>query len=232
MLSPINTFANVGVYKRFAELRERVAEIEVITRTEADKSFGITIHGPLGIYTFAAGAAAFDWESFRATYGRFDKDFYSRVIAKCRSRQHPNINDVLLPQEQATAYHCIIPSIHGNLGTPHQFEIFSLKKEVVRGKGRGTRCNVINFETDEEAENFRLSCYTPFYYYLSWCYKTSIILYHINYPWLGESVNPRTKIVGYKGEWTDDDLWEYFGFTEEEREKARATMRNIDYSKL
>lgn len=93
------------------------------------------------------------------------------MIAPCRERKHPNINDVLLPQEQATEHHCVIPAVHGNFGTPHHFELFSLKKEVVRGKGRGTRCKVINFETDEEAENFRNSCYTTFYYYLSFCYK-------------------------------------------------------------
>lgn len=171
LLSQTHRWYNSGSYRRFADLRERLVDIDVIPRTEADAAFGIAIHSHVGIYTFVVGAAAFDWEAFYKEYGRFDDNFYGKVIAPCRERKHPNINDVLLPQEQATEFHCVIPAVHGNFGTPHHFELFSLKKEVVRGKGRGTRCKVINFDTDEEAENFRNSCYTTFYYYISFCYK-------------------------------------------------------------
>lgn len=139
---------------------------------------------------------------------------------------------MLLPQEQATEHHCVIPAVHGNFGTPHHFEIFSLKKEVVRGKGRGTRCKVVNFATDEEAENFRMSYQTVFYRYIAWCYKTSIWQQIVNYPWLGNAVNPRTKIVGYAGPWEDDDIFDYFCFSQEEREKARKIMATIDYENL
>lgn len=112
------------------------------------------------------------------------------------------------------------------------FDLFSRKKEVVRGRGRGSRCKVINFATDEEAENFRMSCQTVFYRYIAWCYKTSIWQQIVNYPWLGDAVNPRTKIVGYKGCWEDDDIFDYFGFSPEERDKARKTMETIDYENL
>lgn len=232
MLSPTHRWYNSGSFARFSELREHIVDIDVIPRTAADKAFGIAIHSPLGIYTITTGESAFDWEGFYKVHGRFDDNFFGKVIAPCRERKYQNLNDVLLPQEQATEFHCVIPAVHGNFGTPHHFELFSLKKSVVRGKGRGTRCKVINFATDEEAENFRNSCYTPFYYYLAYCYKGGNWLLHLNYPWLGNAVNPRTKIVGYKGEWTDDDLWCYFGFTQEEREKARNTLKNFDYSKL
>ena len=43
-------------------------------------------------------------------------------------------------------------------------------------------------------------------------------------PWLGDAINPRTGLKGYKGEWTDDDLALYFGITPEEKEEIEMAM--------
>ena len=43
-------------------------------------------------------------------------------------------------------------------------------------------------------------------------------------PWLGDSINPRTGLKGYKGEWTDDDLVLYFNITPEEQKIIESTM--------
>ena len=43
-------------------------------------------------------------------------------------------------------------------------------------------------------------------------------------PWLGDSINPRTGLKGYTGEWTDDDLVLYFGITPEEKKVIEETM--------
>lgn len=91
LLSPTHRWYNSGSFVRFSELREHVSDIEVIPRTEADKAFGIAIHSPLGIYTITTGESAFEWESFYKAHGRFDEDFYSRVISPCRERKHPNL---------------------------------------------------------------------------------------------------------------------------------------------
>ena len=47
-------------------------------------------------------------------------------------------------------------------------------------------------------------------------------------PWLGDATNPRTGLVGYKGEWTDEDLALYFGITPEEQKVIEETMEKYN----
>ena len=50
---------------------------------------------------------------------------------------------------------------------------------------------------------------------------------HINpqfLPFLGEATNPRTGLKGYRGEWTDADLYQLFEITDEEQKVIEETM--------
>ena len=44
------------------------------------------------------------------------------------------------------------------------------------------------------------------------------------FPWLGDSINPRTGLKGYQGEWTDADLYQFFNITPEEQKTIEDTM--------
>ena len=48
------------------------------------------------------------------------------------------------------------------------------------------------------------------------------------FPFLGETVNPRTGLKGYKGEWTNDDLYKFFNITPEEQKVIEETMAKYD----
>lgn len=41
---------------------------------------------------------------------------------------------------------------------------------------------------------------------------------------MGEAVNPRTGLLGYKGEWTDEDLFNYFQISGEEQDRIRKKL--------
>ena len=42
--------------------------------------------------------------------------------------------------------------------------------------------------------------------------------------WMGDAINPRTGLKGYKGEWTDEDLYKFFNITPEEQKVIEETM--------
>jgi len=54
---------------------------------------------------------------------------------------------------------------------------------------------------------------------------------HINpkfLPWLGEATNPRTGLKGYEGEWTDEDLFQFFQISDDERKVIEDTMKKYE----
>ena len=46
--------------------------------------------------------------------------------------------------------------------------------------------------------------------------------------WLGDAINPRTGLKGYKSEWTNEDLYKYFNITPEERKIIEETMAKYE----
>ena len=47
-------------------------------------------------------------------------------------------------------------------------------------------------------------------------------------PFLGDAINPRTGLKGYKGEWTDDDFVRYFNITPDEYNIIKKTMEKYE----
>ena len=82
----------------------------------------------------------------------------------------------------------------------------------------------IKFGTIEEATNFENSLKTKFYEYFVLQVKTDQHTPFKFLPFLGDAVNPRTGLLGYKGEWTDADLKAYFQLTDDEWKTVEATM--------
>ena len=82
----------------------------------------------------------------------------------------------------------------------------------------------IKFNTEAEAENFCKSFSTHFVKcYVHWV-KTDVHVGFQTFPWMGDSINPRTGLKGYMGEWTDADLYKYFNITPEEQKVIEDTM--------
>ena len=80
----------------------------------------------------------------------------------------------------------------------------------------------IAFTSLNEKENFIKSLDTWVYEYLNISeYKLENSAYA---PFFGETINPRTGLKGYEGEWTNEDFYQFFGITEEEQKYIEETM--------
>lgn len=222
LLKPIDREFNVGAYNRFSSLRKRITDIDFIDRATANSQFNINTLNHLGIYTINPTQDDCSCcEEFFKAHARVDSTgFFKRVVCRCYTGELPSINDVALPHNQHGNHYCCIPIVYGGRKDD---------RFAVCGKdSAGKNSPVVNFATAEEAENFKKSLNTTFYSYANWCYKINIRQTLNKLPWFGNAVNPRTGLLGYKGEWTDNDLWLYFGFSSEEKEAARTVLNYYD----
>ena len=122
-----------------------------------------------------------------------------------------------------------LPIVHGHTGCYDMTELTSKVYERALNVKFGKRPQDINsftFNSEEERKNFYDSLFTFFYKFLIITCRDGQTAGSCYYaiPWLGEDINPRTGLKGYKGEWTDDDLALYFGITPEERKTIEETI--------
>ena len=83
----------------------------------------------------------------------------------------------------------------------------------------------IEFSTEVEKQNFIASLHTMF---MNWYYRAYIVpgnyIIKNHFFLLADAVNPRTKLKGYTGEWTDDDFYKYFEIDENEKKAIEAAI--------
>lgn len=83
----------------------------------------------------------------------------------------------------------------------------------------------IEFNSENERDNFYNTWKCNVIRYI---YKTSMVDIHINpkfLPWLGDTINPRTSLKGYEGEWTDDDLYLLFEISPDEQKVIEEAVK-------
>ena len=86
----------------------------------------------------------------------------------------------------------------------------------------------ILFDTEVEALNFKKSIIDTWFY--KWLDTTEWngSENSAEVPFLGDAINPRTGLKGYKGEWTDDDFVRYFNITPEEYNIINKTISKYE----
>ena len=113
--------------------------------------------------------------------------------------------------------------VHGHTGCKDEFDCITSKIDLVLNK-KGHEGKEVYFNTKEEAMNFFKTLnlrFLKFARYLG-CYSKHD--FNKGLPWLGDSVNPRTSLKGYQGEWTDADLYKFFDINPEEQKVIEDTM--------
>ena len=86
----------------------------------------------------------------------------------------------------------------------------------------------IRFSSQEECENFIKSFDTPFLKYIEDLLISDV---HVNYRkilFMGNAINPRTHLKGYLGEWTNEDFYQFFEVTEEEKSLIEETISKFN----
>ena len=82
----------------------------------------------------------------------------------------------------------------------------------------------VKFNSENEAINFCKQFDTSFCKVYTHWMKSDVNVTPDIVLWMGDAINPRTGLKGYKGEWTDDDLVLYFNITPEEQKVIKETM--------
>ena len=86
----------------------------------------------------------------------------------------------------------------------------------------------IKFSSQEECENFIKSFDTPFLRYIEDLLISDV---HVNYHkilFMENAINPRTHLKGYLGEWTNEDFYQFFEVTEEEKALIEETISKFN----
>lgn len=139
---------------------------------------------------------------------------YDEFVAlnnKVNTKKLQNFRNKFVRKEQLGQFGIRMYRMHGGTNVYNSIVCDTKKGRAVEG---------IDFGSSNELENFKKSIWTfiyTFYYIVG-----DINPAHL--PWLGDSINPRTGLKGYTGEWTDDDLVLYFNITPEEQEIIKKTM--------
>lgn len=195
---PLAEYKRGNDWKKFEDIREKIESLEVLPATEAQSIFRAAIWGDLGIYHITNNAKGYEF-SFRYKW------FIDKVILSMKD----NIENHMTPERGKCDFSrpfIKVSELHGHQGQKDFYDFTSPDIKLAKSTKGGSCSHTVNFDTDEEADNFFYSLQTNFYKFINICVKQSMNVPWVFAPWLGDYTHP----------WTDEMLYEYFGLTEEE----------------
>ena len=195
---PLAEYKRGSDWKKFEDIREKIESLEVLPATEAQSIFRAAIWGDLGIYHITNNAKGYEL-SFRYKW------FIDKVILNMKD----NIENHMTPERGKCDFSrpfIKVSELHGHQGQKDFYDFTSPDIKLAKSTKGGSCSHTVNFDTDEEADNFFYSLQTNFYKFINICVKQSMNVPWVFAPWLGDYTHP----------WTDEMLYEYFGLNEEE----------------
>lgn len=217
-----------GEYQKYAPVLSRyIRNIEKINALDGTENFDTAyFFASLGIYNLTSDSSEEQWDilSFVKERTRISQGM-CKVLLDCYTKKDTSLRDAA--SKTAGGFFIKLSKVHGNPNKKDFYDIITpLYKNVRVNKSKSPSILYLNFDTDVEAENCRKTLVnTAFYHFLSYLYKFDQNLKFNCYPWLGDKKHPRTGETGYKSEWTDDDLFEFFEIPLEERVKIKELMK-------
>lgn len=230
LTDPLGKLRSTSLYNKYKEsIAEHIKELEVIKDPETQDKFSIVTGSNLGIYV-CNKEGGFDYDSLT------NNPITDKVI--------PYIQDNLcnIEADKKDGYRGRIPiivsgtdNLNAGGAVPHVNPADHRVKDLVfkdgmlndkpwydhytktyLSKTTDYITHSIKFETEIEGHNFVKSLHTDFGRYV----ETMLIMdMHVNSKkilWMGNAVNPRTGLPGYKGEWTSKDFKTFFNISEED----------------
>lgn len=203
---PLAEYKRGSDWKKFEDIRNKIESLDTIPSVEAQSIFRAAIWGDLGIYHLTNDAKGYEF-SFK------HKWFIDKVILNMKD----NIENHMTPERGKCDFSrpfIKISELHGHQGQKDFYDFISPDINVAKTTKGGSCAHTVNFDTDEEANNFFYSLQTNFYKFINVCVKQSMNVPWIFAPWLGDYTHP----------WTDEMLYSFFGLTEEEIKVIEETM--------
>ena len=206
---PLAEYKKNSDYKKFEDIRKKMADLEVISSEESCSLFDINMFSDLGIYTINRTKHSIETNKPIISQALFDK-----VNLPTYQGKYKSIYDIRSPEGQPDFSRPFVKMsiIGGQPGSKHlwdwilsQNKNVAMKPTIASGKS-GTGIFTVNFETQEEAENFYDYCCSKFVRACNMNVKTTT-----RWPGYAIPVMPT-----YTHPWTDKDLYEYFHISDDE----------------
>ena len=198
---PLAEYKKNSDWKKFGDIRKRIESLDVVSAAEAQKLFSSGQYENLGIYHLTESGGLDIRPKPFISQALFDK-----VNLPTYQGKHKSLYDVVQKPNFEKPY-VRMSCLHGNVGAKDWVDVMSPQKELAFSTNVSTGTFTVNFDTQEEAENFFAYCQTKFVKACNANVKTNI-------RWPGYAV---PFMPTYTHPWTDEMLYEYFNLTEEEK---------------
>lgn len=197
---PLAEYKKNSDWKKFYDIRKKIETLDVVNAAEAQKLFSSGQYENLGIYHITENGGLNILPKPFISQALFDKVNLPTYQGKYKSlydaAQKPNFEKPYVKMSY----------FHGNVGAKDWVDIISPQKELAFSANTSTGTFTVNFDTQEEAENFFAYCQTKFVKACNGNVKTNI-------RWPGYAV---PFMPTYTHPWTDADLYNFFHLTEDE----------------
>ena len=193
---PLAEYKQGTDFKRYEDIRKRIASIEEVSGEEAIKLFGAAFYSSLGIYRI-------DGKEHEAFKYEFNPLIYKITNFPCKHFTYD------VPEDKP--YKMVLPATHGHLGKYDWAEITSKEWEVAKNVKASSETNgyvIMAFDTEVEMKNFYDSLFLKLYKWLVKNIKTTAAT--------AQYIKFVPVLPAYTHPWTDEMLYEYFGLTEDE----------------
>lgn len=191
---PLAEYKKNSDYAEFADIKERISSVDVVTAKNAWELFNAGFGTNLGIYKVDKNGG-FDMSSLK-------NNLIVKLIPKFIK------NGVIKDAPKRKLVKFTFPEIHGHIGTYDWAEVTSRVWDIANKVEPDGKRLTISFDTNEELENFYKSLFTDFYKYV-------IKNMRCNQK-VTELFRALPFMPTYEHPWTDADLYAYFGLTADE----------------
>ena len=222
---PLAEYKRGSDWKKFEDIREKIADLEIIKSNDAEKFFGIALPFELGIYHITNNGG---WKS----------PFENKLLCKMVDGIKDNVKNHIVIDNLSGISLLVSMFTGGSGGRVYEDSEWMLTKEKsyftdgkndftgetyleqrtkaawgnVKPKAENTN---IKFATTEERDNFYESWSTKL---LRWLFNAMKVDVHVHPQFL-------PFMPTYTRPWTDEDLYEYFGLDEEEIKTIEEEMK-------
>ena len=219
---PLAIHKTASDYKKFENtISKHIQSLDLFDAKLAQQMFNSAQYENLGIYTCNLDGC-YDYTKMMKFNCQVKQKVFDNVILPTYLGKMKSLSDIRTAEGNPdfSRFYVILPMGHGHVGAADYYDLISPKKELARrtnvkhNGNIGTGLGTANFNTDVEAENFRLSLGTTFVKFCVSLVKTNIRNPYWAIPLMHDYIEP----------WTDERFYKFFNITPEEQKVIEETM--------
>ena len=220
---PITQYKKNSDYFKFEKtVSKHIADIDIIDAKTANACFSAGLFANLAIY-ICNNKGGYNYKNIAVNHIAFNK-ITKKILDNKISNLHSKV--IRYYEDNEVITHSVkISLIHGHPGKKDFYDVITSQSKLVLDTKLVKGQFYFSFKTKLEQNNFYKTLQLMFFKYANYLYKTNQHIELQYLPWLGDIVNPRTGLKGYKSDWTNEDLYKVFNITSEEQKVIEDTMK-------